>query len=499
MKTRIYSNLVLIICYFLLICAVQAGEGGFAITTEPREAEIYIDGQLKTNISPAHLIISEGKHLVEVRKAGMKTEQFEIVMPADGTLVKEVKLTLAPPPAPTLNTVDATTQIENLLYPVRDEFETVAEFQQRRENLLKQFNEAVQRHEIAFQAGVATLDKRGYNIENNMFPMKIEWSTWAKKFNLQDLSTAIITRDEAKALWTEGAQKPVFLLMRLEKDTVTPHRQFIMATATQREWTTAKYPKLSLKAARAIDSIAFSGDNTILVARNIRNSLWEWDLNSGQLIPDQPVLISEKLLHFHPTKPVIVRVSDIYAYLENLQTGKIDKTFSTEFFKLYDTAFSPDGQILAVANALQITLWNIDTGITTNIFKGFDNPMVRMSYSRDGKTLATLDSIGKIHIIDAATGKILNTVEKDKLTQEQSVEGTQKYYPSLFDDFSATERHSAKISTGKRFVILTDTTTRETYLLSGQLAEIAVITFSRDGQWLAAGRVDGTIDLWKLF
>jgi len=25
-----------------------------------------------------------------------------------------------------------------------------------------------------------------------------------------------------------------------------------------------------------------------------------------------------------------------------------------------------------------------------------------------------------------------------------------------------------------------------------------MIALSRDGQWLAAGRVDGTIDLWKL-
>jgi WD40 repeat protein len=34
--------------------------------------------------------------------------------------------------------------------------------------------------------------------------------------------------------------------------------------------------------------------------------------------------------------------------------------------------------------------------------------------------------------------------------------------------------------------------------LVGQPAEISVIALSRDGQWLAAGRVDGTIDLWKL-
>jgi WD40 repeat protein len=427
----------------------------------------------------------------------MNTESFEIIVPAEGTVVKEVKLTPAmpaisePPPqsAPPPN-------LESLLYPVRDEFETVEEFQQRRENLLKQFNDAVQRHEIGFQAGVATLDKKGYNIETGMFPMRIEWAEWAKKFDLSDSSIVLVSRDDAKELWTEGAQKPVFLLMRLEKDTVTPRRQFIMAK--QREWTTAKYAKLSLKAAESINSIEFSGDSATLVARDVQDSIWAWNLNSAQPVHDLPIWSARQPLHFHPQKPLITRVFGSTIYLDNSITLQREQTFTTEPLVVFDTAFSPDGKILAAANALRITLWDIESGITINTFEGFEDAFLRISYSSDGKTLAALNNSGKIQIIDATTGKILNTVERDKLTKEQLLEGARGYYPSLLDNFVANARHSASISAGKSFVILTDATTHEAYVLAGQSAEISVIALSSDGQWLAAGRVDGTIDLWKL-
>ena len=483
-------NLIIwLVALFLSFSVYAEEQGGLAIVTVPADAEIYVNGVLKANSSPAYLILFEGKYQVEVRKIGKKTETLEIIIGKDTVVKKEVVLSDMPSEQSKLS-------LTAMLNPVRDSFETDDEFQQRRENLLKQFNEAVQRHDITYQAGVATLDKEKYNINTGTFLMQIEWAEWTKKFNLPNFSLVIVNRDNAKAMWTEGAQKSVFLLMRLEKDTVTPRRQFIMAK--QREWTTAKYAKYSLKAAKQINSIAFSGDNNILVAHDVRNAIWAWNLNSGKLLHDLPIWSSEQPIHFHPQKSLITRVLGSAIYLDDLTTYKREKTFTTDFFLVFDTAFSPDGKILAAANAPQIILWDVESGATLNTFKGFEDAFLRISYSSDGKTIAALNNIGKIQILDATTGKILNTVERDKLTQEQLLEGTRGYYPSLFDNFVANARHSASISTGKSFVILTDATTHETYVLVGQPAEISVIVLSRDGQWLAAGRVDGTIDLWKL-
>jgi len=207
---------------------------------------------------------------------------------------------------------------------------------------------------------------------------------------------------------------------------------------------------------------------------------------------------SELPIDFHPQKSLITRVLGSAIYLDDLTTYKREKTFTTDFFLVFDTAFSPDGKILAAANARQITQWDVELGVTINTFKGFEDALFRITYASDGKTIAALSNQGKIQIIDATTGKVLNTVQRDKLTQEQLLEGTRDYYPSLFNNFVANARHSASISESKVFVILSDTTTHETYISVGQPAEISVIALSRDGRWLAAGRVDGTIDLWKL-
>ncbi len=488
-------NLIIWLVALLLSFSVYAEEqGGLAIVTVPADAEIYVNGELKANSSPAYLILSEGKYQVEVKKPGKKTETLEIAIGKDTVIKKEVVLSDLSVELPKLS-------LNEMLNPTRDSFETDDEFQQRRENLLKQFNDAVQRHETAFQAGIATLNKDKYNINTGVFPAQIEWAEWAKEYALSDVSAITVTRDDAKAMWAEGARKPVFLYMQLSEITKTkPDKQVILAR--EREWATAKYATFTLQTLNdKIRSLSFSRDNTMLAMNNTSNSVFVWKLNSQKLLEgnhDLPRWGSQQPIHFHPQQPLITRVSGSSIYLDNLITYQWEQTFTTELFMVFDTAFSPDGKILAAANALRIILWDMESGVTLNTFKGFEDTFPRISYSSDGKTIAALNNTGKIQILDATTGKILNTVERDKLTREQLLESTRGYYPSLFDNFVANTRHSASISTGKSFVILTDATTHETYVLVGQPAEISVIALSRDGQWLAAGRVDGTIDLWKL-
>ncbi len=55
-----------------LLCAsslLYAEEGILALTTDPPNAEIYVDGQLKTNLTPVVLLhLPAGKHLIEAKK-----------------------------------------------------------------------------------------------------------------------------------------------------------------------------------------------------------------------------------------------------------------------------------------------------------------------------------------------------------------------------------------------------------------------------------------------
>lgn len=148
-----------------------AGEGALALTTEPRDAEIRVDGELKATTTPVVLKLPEGKHRIEA-KAGEKTAEVELFIPADGVISKKLTLEGSAPVVITSNPID-------YYRPERDPFETEAEFAVRKEKLRQQIDAAVKARKQAFIAGTATLDKSGYNIESGEFPVTIEWAEWA--------------------------------------------------------------------------------------------------------------------------------------------------------------------------------------------------------------------------------------------------------------------------------------------------------------------------------
>ncbi|MDB4413221.1 serine/threonine protein kinase [Pirellulaceae bacterium] len=87
-----------------------------------------------------------------------------------------------------------------------------------------------------------------------------------------------------------------------------------------------------------------------------------------------------------------------------------------------DVAFSPDGSFLAVAESgyhpdrskrvfapCDVSIWNLDTGERTHALKGNKRDAHSVSFSHDGKMIASGGKDGSIHIWDANTGKLLKT------------------------------------------------------------------------------------------
>jgi formylglycine-generating enzyme required for sulfatase activity len=101
MKTQnVYTTFSLSLS-LLFASATYAGEGVLALATDPPDADIYIDGQLKVNTTPVIFRLPEGKHQIEIKATGKFPKQLEVLIANDAIISKKVTLTdLVPPPPP---------------------------------------------------------------------------------------------------------------------------------------------------------------------------------------------------------------------------------------------------------------------------------------------------------------------------------------------------------------------------------------------------------------
>lgn len=195
--------LAIFICGIVLLTKAYAGEGALALTTTPKEAEIFVDGQLKANSTPVVLKLPEGKHLIEIKKTGKQSQSLEILM-TDGAVLSK-KITLAD------LAVSADNYFIDNLAPKRDPLETDAEFFQRRQRLLDQFNQASKQQFSTHQAGMAYLSADNYDVKRGSFSVFIDWQPWAMRFKQREKNNFAVQREAVKALLEEGQQKPIFL------------------------------------------------------------------------------------------------------------------------------------------------------------------------------------------------------------------------------------------------------------------------------------------------
>ena len=207
-------------------------------------------------------------------------------------------------------------------------------------------------------------------------------------------------------------------------------------------WDVATHNHTILKHTYQVVSVAFSPDGTTLIwgAKNYRVNLWD--------------VINKK----------------------NITTLKGDAGFDS---------ISPDGKTLALGTGHEIWLWDLATGENIAMFKGHRSPVIYVSFSPDGTTLASGSWNGPVKLWDVATKENIATL----------IGHTSRVN---FVAFSPDGTILASGSSDKT-IKLWDVKRKENIAtFEEHTTGVNSVAYSPDGMMLASGVADGTILLWDV-
>jgi WD40 repeat protein len=147
-------------------------------------------------------------------------------------------------------------------------------------------------------------------------------------------------------------------------------------------------------------------------------------------------------------------------------------------------SFSPDGKMLATASGDNtVKLWDTSTKKEIKTLKGHTDQVIGVSFSRDGKMLATASRDNTVKLWDTSTKKEIKTL-KGHTDQVIGV------------SFSRDGKMLATASYDNTVKLWDTSTKKEIKTLKGHTDQVIGVSFSRDGKMLATASYDKTVKLW---
>ena len=290
----------------------------------------------------------------------------------------------------------------------------------------------------------------------------------------------------------------------------------------------------------SVNSVAFSPDGSLLASGSDDNTVKLWVISTGQELRSLtghiwPVFA----VSFSPDGRLLASGSnDADVKLWDISTGMLVRTMSGHSTSVTSVAFSPDGRMLASGSAegqsgCVVKIWEVDSGRELRTLD-CDDRVASVLFSPNGKLLACA-SLVNIKLWEVSTGRIVRTLTKDNPYSYTSIafspDGV-KLASGSYDDCirfydvatgtTLMELHErSELPEGVNCISLNSDGSLiagsygggETYgyvtiwdIVDGKeichlyphSKAINSIAFSPDGQLLASGGSDKTINLWQI-
>jgi hypothetical protein len=242
---------------------------------------------------------------------------------------------------------------------------------------------------------------------------------------------------------------------------------------------------------KPVNWVSLSQDGQILASNSVKDNQQEvqlWEIKTGKLIRSFPGY-SKPVFSRTATsnaQTLIVSSKDKKIELWNLKTGQLIRTLSVPN-NITAIEISEQGQILASAEENKIHFWNLQSGKYIQTLS-FPNKVNSFNMTPDGTTLVSVTGSNQknIAIWDIKTGQLINNLP---------------IHPWSTAIALTPDGQTLATSADKEKGII-KLWNLETGELLGNLYSrhevTSTITFSADGQMLAAGGVDNRVQVWNV-
>ncbi len=256
-----------------------------------------------------------------------------------------------------------------------------------------------------------------------------------------------------------------------------------------------------------IKGVAFSKDGRFLVSANSAGGIARWNATTGELhsifVKENVRSLNTAVFSADGTKLVSVSRPHYEIQVWNLSGGTTppiitDIDQDLKGGQLSSIALSPDRRFLATAihewkKVYPIQMWNAVTGKRLLTLTGHTRWIKSLAFSPDGKTLASCDQHGIIHLWDLDTAITRATFKTPDAFYALSFAPNGKLLASGCYDGSVRLWNVTAKQQGLRGKI---GQYLPTLTLKGHKDDVSTLAFSPDGKMLLSGSDDGTIRAW---